>query len=46
MEWMTRALMLAALLAATATGAQLAAAAQRVQFSGADATFSVGATVS
>ena len=46
MEWMTRALMLAALLAATATNAQTAAAAQRVQFSGDDATFGVVATAS
>jgi hypothetical protein len=46
MEWMTRALMLAALLAATATGAQQTAAAQRVQFRGDDATFAVVATAS
>jgi len=46
MGWTTRALMLAALLAATATGAQAAAAAQRVQFSGPDGVFSVVATAS
>jgi hypothetical protein len=46
MEWMTRALMLAALLAATAAGAQKAVAAQRVQFSGDDAVFAVVATAS
>ena len=46
MEWTTRALMLSALLAATATGAQAVAAAQRVQFSGPDAVFGVVATAS
>ena len=46
MEWMTRALMLAALLAATAARPQTTVAAQRVQFSGADATFAVVATAS
>jgi hypothetical protein len=46
MERMTRALMLAALLAATAASAQTAATAQRVQFSGADAVFNVVATAS
>ena len=46
MEWTTRALTLAALLAATATGAQTAAAAQRVQFSGVDSTFAVVAAAS
>jgi hypothetical protein len=46
MEWMTRALMLAALLAATAASAQTTATAQRVQFSGADSTFAVVATAS
>jgi hypothetical protein len=46
MEWTTRALMLAALLAATAAGAQPAAAAQRVQFSGGDSTFAVVAAAS
>jgi len=46
MEWMTRALMLATLLAATATSAQKAAAPHRVQFSGSDAAFGVVATAS
>lgn len=46
MERTTRALMLAALLAATAAGAQTTAAAQRVQFRGDDAAFAVVATAS
>src|SRR5689334_7173770 len=46
MERTTRALMLAALLAATVTGAQTTTAAQRVQFRGDDAAFAVVATAS
>ncbi len=46
MERTTRALMLAALLAATAAGAQTTGAAQRVQFRGDDTAFAVVATAS